>query len=151
MVYGDEIMRSSFFDLSIALISGLFVCLILFPLIALFTTTSLSELAAQLLSAHVVSAVLISFSNLGDRRPSLSLVWNTRRLPSGDERFKGKIILDTLIDLPVTIPPLVSGLALLMLLGGNNPFGSYWPQAEWNLFFQNRALSSRNFLWRRRF
>jgi len=37
--------------------------------------------------------------------------------------FKGKEILDTLVDLPISMPPLVAGLALLILLGGDSKFG----------------------------
>ena len=133
-------MRSSFFDLTIALISGLFVCLILFPLIALFTTTSFSELVAQLLSAHVVSAVLISFQT-SVTVVLLSLLFG---IPVAYllamKEFKGKIILDTLIDLPLTIPPLVSGLALLMLLGGNSPFGRLLATSGMEFIFSKQGI-----------
>ena len=37
--------------------------------------------------------------------------------------FKGKEMLDTLADLPVCMPPLVAGLALLILLG-DSMFGN---------------------------
>lgn len=54
-------MRVSWFDLLISLMAGVFICLISLPLMALFTTTSLPELTAQLTSPQVLSAVCISF------------------------------------------------------------------------------------------
>ncbi|TCS40375.1 ABC transporter permease [Reinekea marinisedimentorum] len=38
-------------------------------------------------------------------------------------RFAGKVVLETLLDLPMVTPPLVAGLGLLFLLGRNNPVG----------------------------
>ncbi|QCO18936.1 ABC transporter permease subunit (plasmid) [Azospirillum brasilense] len=37
-------------------------------------------------------------------------------------RFPGKLLLDTLLDVPLVMPPLVAGLGLLFLLGRNGPF-----------------------------
>ncbi|MGY0780043.1 ABC transporter permease [Azospirillum argentinense] len=36
-------------------------------------------------------------------------------------RFPGKVLLDTLLDVPLVMPPLVAGLGLLFLLGRNGP------------------------------
>ncbi|NUB13800.1 ABC transporter permease subunit [Azospirillum brasilense] len=36
-------------------------------------------------------------------------------------RFLGKVLLDTLLDVPLVMPPLVAGLGLLFLLGRNGP------------------------------
>ncbi|TWA80430.1 molybdate transport system permease protein [Azospirillum brasilense] len=36
-------------------------------------------------------------------------------------RFPGKMLLDTLLDVPLVMPPLVAGLGLLFLLGRNGP------------------------------
>jgi molybdate transport system permease protein len=38
-------------------------------------------------------------------------------------RFPGKVLLDTLVDLPIVLPPAVAGLALLLTFGRNGPFG----------------------------
>lgn len=130
----------SSFDIVFASIAGLFACLILFPLIALFTTTSFTELASQLISPHVLSAVRISLET------SLTVVFLSLLfgIPVAYllavKDFKGKIVLDTLIDLPVTIPPLVSGLALLMLLGGNSPFGRLLATGGIDFIFSKQGI-----------
>jgi molybdate transport system permease protein len=38
-------------------------------------------------------------------------------------RFPGKMLLETLLDLPMVTPPLVAGVGLLFLLGRNSPLG----------------------------
>jgi molybdate transport system permease protein len=38
-------------------------------------------------------------------------------------RFPGKVLLDTLVDLPIVLPPAVAGLALLLTLGRNGLLG----------------------------
>ena len=38
-------------------------------------------------------------------------------------KFRGRAILDTLCDLPMTLPPVVGGLALLLTFGRNGMFG----------------------------
>lgn len=39
--------------------------------------------------------------------------------------FRGKMVIDTLVDLPMVLPPMVMGLALLMLFGRNGPLGRW--------------------------
>jgi molybdate transport system permease protein len=38
-------------------------------------------------------------------------------------RFRGSVILETAVDLPIVLPPSVAGLALLLLLGRSGPLG----------------------------
>ncbi len=46
-------------------------------------------------------------------------------------RFAGSTVVDTLIDLPMVLPPMVGGLALLMLFGRNGPVGGLL--AHWDI------------------
>ncbi len=43
-------------------------------------------------------------------------------------RFKGRRVVDMLIDVPILIPPLVVGIALLLLLGPDSPVGALMQQ-----------------------
>ena len=40
-------------------------------------------------------------------------------------RFPGKMLLDALIHLPLVLPPVVTGYALLLLLGRRGPLGAF--------------------------
>jgi molybdate transport system permease protein len=90
-------MKSFSFDLTVSLIAGIFVCLIVLPMLALFTTTSFGELVCQLKSPLVLSAVLISLET------SLTVVFLALCLGIpvayllAMKDFKGKEILDTLV------------------------------------------------------
>jgi len=133
-------MKNFSFDLAISLIAGIFVCLIILPIFALFTATSLSELAYQFRSPVVLSAVLISLeTSLAVVFLSLCLGIPVAYLLAMKD-FKGKRILDTLVDLPVSMPPLVAGLALLILLGGNSKFGKLLSCYGIDLIFSKKGI-----------
>ncbi len=133
-------MKGLSFDLIISLIAGIFVCLVVLPLIALFTTTSMAELANQFRSSAVLSAVVISFET------SLTVVLLACCLGIpvayllAMKEFKGKQVLDTLVDLPISIPPLVAGLSLLVLLGGNSQLGSMLNRHGVELIFSKKGI-----------
>ncbi|WP_456316630.1 hypothetical protein [Teichococcus aestuarii] len=44
-------------------------------------------------------------------------------------RFPGRTLLDAVVHLPLVVPPVVTGWALLMLFGLRGPLGA--PLAEW--------------------
>ena len=46
-------------------------------------------------------------------------------------QFAGSTVVDTLVDLPMVLPPMVGGLALLMLFGRNGPVGGLL--AHWGI------------------
>jgi molybdate transport system permease protein len=118
-------MKGISFDIVVSLMTGIFVCLIVLPMFALFTSISLGELANQFKSPYVLSSFLISIET------SLAVVFLALCLgvPTayllGMKKFRGKEIIDTLIDLPICMPPLVAGLALLILLGGDSGLGNF--------------------------
>ncbi len=133
-------MKNFSFDLTVSIIAGIFVCLIVLPIFALFTATSFGELACQFRSPMVLSAVLISLET------SLTVVFLALCLGIpvayllAMKDFKGKKILDTLVDLPISMPPLVAGLALLILLGGNSKFGRLLSGHGVDLIFSKKGI-----------
>lgn len=133
-------MKGISFDIVVSLITGIFVCLIVLPMFALFTSISLGELANQFKSPYVLSSFLISLET------SLAVVFLALCLgiPTayllGVKKFRGKEIIDTLIDLPICMPPLVAGLALLILLGGNSGFGNLLSNQGIDLIFSKKGI-----------
>ena len=133
-------MKNFSFDLTVSFITGIFMCLIVLPIFALFTATSLGELACQFRSPMVLSAVLISLeTSLAVVFLSLCLGIPVAYLLAMKD-FKGKEILDTLVDLPISMPPLVAGLALLILLGGNSKFGRLLSSHGVDLLFSKKGI-----------
>ncbi len=55
-------------------------------------------------------------------------------------RFPGRRLLDTLIDLPIVLPPVVAGVALLMAFGRRGVLGGALDAAGWDVAFTGRAV-----------
>lgn len=55
-------------------------------------------------------------------------------------RFRGKELLDTLIDLPMTIPPVVAGVALLLTFGRMGLLGRFLETAGFRIAFSTAAV-----------
>lgn len=72
-----------------------------------------AELTIVLLSAKVALAA-IAFAII----PAFAVAWLLAR-----KRFPGKALLQALVTLPLVLPPVVTGYALLMLFGGRGPLG----------------------------
>ena len=54
--------------------------------------------------------------------------------------FRGKRFLDTLIDLPLVLPPTVAGLALLLTFGRRGVIGNYLAELGINIAFTSTAV-----------
>src|SRR6476620_6158848 len=74
-----------------------------------------SEWQALALSARVASCATLLCLPLG-----VALAWVLAR-----RDFRGKFLVETLVQLPMVLPPVVPGYALLMLLGRRGPIGAW--------------------------
>ena len=111
------------FDVLIALVVTLFFAFIAFAIVSLFGATSFEEFSRQLASRSVYSAIWISLkTSLLVVLLSLVIGYPVAYfLALSESRFK--VVLETMIDLPIVMPPLVSGLALLIMLGRTGSIG----------------------------
>jgi len=55
------------------------------------------------------------------------------------KRFRGRIILDVVVNLPLTLPPVVIGYLLLILLGRQGPVGKILAQMDMQIIFTWKA------------
>jgi molybdate transport system permease protein len=103
------------FHLGLALIGGLYVALIVALLAADLASTSPAHLARALASREIRSALWLSLISCSIT--AILSVWVG--VPLGyllaRTRFPGKAVVDTLLDIPIVLPPLVIGLSLLIL------------------------------------
>ena len=67
--------------------------------------------------------------------PGIALAWLLAR-----RRFPGKAIVETLVSLPLVIPPVATGLLLLWLLGRRGPIGRLLEAAGIEVVFTARAV-----------
>ena len=137
--------RLTLFDLVLTLITGFFFVFILITMLALFTAASWSELCHEITSPIILSTVSLSLQT------SLCVVLLTFILGFpvayilAIKDFKGKTALDTLVDLPMVLPPLVSGLALLILFGGNSFLGGVLNSWDINIIFTKKGIIAAQF------
>ncbi|MCD9028849.1 molybdate ABC transporter permease subunit [Luteimonas sp. BDR2-5] len=88
---------------------------------------SADELVAIRLSLKVASVAALASLPLG-----IAVAWLLAR-----RRFFGKALLDALVHLPLVLPPVVVGYALLVLFGGNGVIGR-WLEATFEFTFAFR-------------
>ncbi|MFC5579123.1 molybdate ABC transporter permease subunit [Lysobacter niabensis] len=59
--------------------------------------------------------------------PAIALAWWLER-----RRFRGRFLVDALVQLPMVLPPVVPGYLLLLLLGTQGPLG-HWLEAQFGI------------------
>lgn len=101
------------------------VLIILVPVLMLFTRTSLQGLLAEINQKAVLQAIGISFKTTSLSVGLVILLGTPLAYLMGRYEFRYKKVLDTLIDLPLVLPPSVAGLALLMTLGRRGLVGGW--------------------------
>lgn len=112
---------------ALALAGALLLGFLTLPVVALFTTAPLAELGRGLGHPLVWPALRLSlFTSLSTL--ALSVVFGTP-LAWSLARAKGPLArgLETLLELPVVIPPAVAGVALLLAFGARGLLASLYP------------------------
>jgi molybdate transport system permease protein len=122
----------SIFFLIMGGLSSLFVLLIVLLLIADLQFTSLSHFRAALEKPEIQSAFRLTL--LSCTASAILSLWAATPLGYllARFRFPGRWIVDTIVDIPVVLPPLVLGLSLLILFHQPFPF-SGWFAEDWKL------------------
>lgn len=103
------------FYLGLILLGGVYVLLVIGLLLAPTTSTSSEHLLAALATPEIQYAIKLSL--ISCTLTTLLSLWVGTALAYILSRFefRGKALLDALLDIPIILPPLVVGLALLIL------------------------------------
>lgn len=67
--------------------------------------------------------------------PGVLLAWMLAR-----RRFRGRVLLETVVSLPLVMPPVATGLILLWLFSPRGPLGSLFARAGIDIVFTWRAV-----------
>ncbi len=113
---------------------------LLVPLIALVLRMSVADMLAHLSTPQVAQAITLSIST--------TLMTTLITVVSGTpvayllarHQFRGRTVLDTLLDLPMVLPPSVAGIALLIAFGRQGMVGSYLSDLGWSIPFTQAAV-----------
>jgi molybdate transport system permease protein len=124
----------------LTLASALLPLYIAIPLVALALAVPPRQLLLHLISDEALRALLLSVRTTAVAT-ILCIVFGTPlAYVLARRRFRGRDALDTLVDLPVTIPPVVAGLALLMALGRRGLLGRSFEAAGIQIPFTTAAV-----------
>ena len=75
-------------------------------------------MTAELLEVTGFTLLMAALATLVMLPPGLALAWVLAR-----RQFRGRSVLETLVSLPIVIPPVATGLILLQLFGRRGPIG----------------------------
>lgn len=113
---------------------------LLFPLLAVLLRIRIGVLAATLANPQVVQAVTLSLTTTSLSTLLALLLGTPLALLLARGRFRGRRAIDTLIDLPMVLPPSVAGIALLLAFGRRGLVGAYLNDWGISLAFTTAAV-----------
>jgi len=113
---------------------------LLLPLVALLLRVDPAGLVGNLTNPQVVQAVRLSLVTTS-LSTLLALLFGTPLAYLLARRhFRGRAAVDTLLDLPMVLPPSVAGIALLLAFGRRGLLGAYLADAGLNIAFTQTAV-----------
>ncbi|HZW05074.1 MAG TPA: ABC transporter permease, partial [Anaerolineaceae bacterium] len=110
------------------------------PIVVVLVRVSPAGLWAQLTSLQTVQAVAVSLRTTLISLLLIVLFGTPLGYLMGRYSFRGKQLVDTLIDLPTVLPPSVAGLALLMTFGRRGAFGGLLESLDVQIVFTQAAV-----------
>jgi molybdate transport system permease protein len=96
---------------------------LLLPLVALFLRTSPQRLLENLQAPYVIQAILLSLVTTLISTLIIIIGGTPVAYSQARRQFRFRRAVDTLIDLPLVLPPAVAGIALLMAFGRRGLLG----------------------------
>jgi molybdate transport system permease protein len=113
---------------------------LLLPLVALLLRIPLPQLLANLANPEVSQAISLSMITTALTVLLTLLLGTPVAYLLARRRFRGHTALDTLIDMPMVLPPSVAGIALLVAFGRRGLLGQYLSVAGIELAFTTNAV-----------
>ena len=111
--------------LLVVLFFSLIVLFVSLPIISLFVKTSPDSFLRSLDAPFVLDALRLSIITSVATTLIVIIFGTPVAFVNARYRYPGKELIDTIIDLPVVIPPAVAGIALLMAFGRRGVLGQY--------------------------
>lgn len=124
----------------LALASLPILLLFALPILALLLRIDATSFVAHLASPMVRQAVRLSLITSIITTALTLLLGTPLAFWLARDRFRGRTALDTLIDLPMVLPPSVAGIALLMAFGRRGLLGSWLDDYGITLAFTPAAV-----------
>ncbi len=111
------------FVLGLALALALVLGFAFLPVVAIFTHSSVSQLLSSLGDHQSTDALRLSLETTGIAVAIIVLVGTPAAYLLATRRFRAKAVIETVIELPLVLPPAVAGIGLLAALGPDGILG----------------------------
>ncbi|MBX0327891.1 ABC transporter permease [Oscillochloris sp. ZM17-4] len=126
--------------LGLLLVSLPMLVYLLLPILALITRIDPAALMANLISPELGQAIGLSITTTACST-ALGLTLGTPlAYLLARRRFRGRSLLDTLVELPMVLPPSVAGIALLIAFGRRGMIGGWLDDLGLSLAFTTVAV-----------
>jgi molybdate transport system permease protein len=110
------------------------------PLVALLLRLSPTALLGHLFQPQVAQAIALSMATTSVTLFVTLVIGTPVGYLLGRMEFRGRQLVDTLIDLPMVLPPAVAGIALLLAFGRRGLFGQYFDDLGIHIAFTQSAV-----------
>ncbi|QDS88134.1 Sulfate transport system permease protein CysW [Rosistilla ulvae] len=127
-------LRDVVFYFVVAGLSANFILLIVLLLVADLMFTSPAEFVAALKKPEIQSAFRLTMTSCSIAAVLSLWIATPLGYALARYRFPGRAVIDTIVDIPIVLPPLVLGLSLLILFHQPFPFSQWlFPGSAWRL------------------
>ncbi len=122
------------------LLAVVWILLIFFPILSIFDSVAVSDLVAGLGSPIVLKSIKVSAVSSGVSILVVVILGLPTAYFLSRYDFPGKMFLDTLLEIPMVLPPAVSGIALLLTFGRRGIIGGWLSGIGVNIPFSLAAV-----------
>ncbi len=120
--------------------SVLLILLMAFPLVVVVLRGASNDIFANLIQPTSLSALRLSLLTSAISLCVTVVLGTPLAFGMTQWRFRGRGVIETLVDLPVVLPPAVAGLALLMAFGRRGTLGAFFGALGVSLPFTTTAV-----------
>jgi len=110
------------------------------PLISLMIRITPEQFVASIMEPDVQSAIMLSLVTAATATIIIVLIGTPLAYLNARVDYPGRTFVETLLDLPIVLPPSVAGIALLVLLGRRGLIGSYLDDFGITIIFTTLAV-----------
>ena len=133
-------LRNAATLLIVFLVFGVVVTYLALPIVALFVYGTLSGFISSLSTEMVQEAIKLSLITTLTTLAVVVIFGTPVAYYNARHSYHGKRIIETLIDLPIVLPPSVAGIALLLTFGRMGLLGQYFNILGINIAFTTTAV-----------